>query len=87
VIEEDEEDEGCEVGIGGGGLLRVFLAISTLILLPINKVPSNDKDRLAFSTVSNLTKANLTTGVILSLTILNGKKQQQNEIQKSKSKK
>jgi len=74
VTEEDEEDEGWEVGIGGGGLLRVFLEISTLILLPINKVPSNDKDRLVASTVSNSTKANLTTAVVLSLTSLNGKK-------------
>ena len=75
MTEEDEEDEGWEVGIGGGGLLRAFLVISTLILLSINKVPSNDKDRLAVATVSNSTKANLITAVVLSLTILNGKKQ------------
>jgi len=69
-----EEDEYWEAGIGGEGLLRVFLEISTLILLPINKVPSNDKDCLVASAVSNSTKANLTTAVALSLTSLNGKK-------------
>jgi len=37
-----EEDEGYEVRIGGGSLHHICLEISTLILLPINKVPSND---------------------------------------------
>jgi len=67
-------NEDWEVGIRGGGLLRVFLEISTLILLPINKVPSNDNDRFVASTVSNSTKAKLTTAVVLSLTSLSGRK-------------
>ena len=42
LIEEDIKIEGCDIRIKGGGLLRVFLEIYTLILLPNNKVPSND---------------------------------------------
>ena len=68
---EDEEDEGCETGIEVGGILHIFLMIYILILLPISKVPSNC---LVASTVSNSTKANLTRVVVLSLTILTGKK-------------
>jgi len=78
MIEEDIKTEGCYIGIRGGGrLLCTLLEISTLILLPINKVPSNDKDRLVASIVSKSTKAYLTIAVVLFLTSLNGKKIQE----------
>ena len=73
MTEEDEEDEGLEGGIRGGVLLHPRSEISTLIPLPINKISSNYKDQLVFSTVSKSTKANLTTAVVLSLITLNGK--------------